>query len=51
MVLQGVEEEKNENEEQIMEMSNRTNFTVSKETAITEMRRIGRKERALRDQY
>ena len=46
VVLQGVEEEKNENEEQLMvkvkEVFNRMNLTVLKETDIMEMRRIGK---------
>ena len=46
VVLQGVEENKNENEEQLVvkvkEVFNRMNLTVLKETDITEVRRIGR---------
>ena len=47
VVLQGVEEEKNENEEQLLvtvrEVFNRMNLTVLKETYVAEMRRIGKR--------
>ena len=46
VVLQGAEEEKNENEEQftvkVREVFSRMNLTVLKETDITEVRRIGK---------
>ena len=46
VVLQGVEEKKNENEEQLMvkvkEVFNRMNLTILKETDIAEARRIGK---------
>ena len=51
VVLQGMEEEKNENEEKLMvkvkQVFNRMNLMVLKETNIREMRLIGRE----RDQY
>ena len=46
VVLQGVEEKKNENEEQpvvqVKEIINRINLTVLKEAGITEVKRMGK---------
>ena len=43
VVLQSMEEEKNESEEQLMVQVNRMNLKALKETDITEVRRIGKK--------